>query len=153
MTEQIAFQVEDYAKVIPEMREIYPLHWKEIGLDHDLIPLDPDYELYDQLAKAGITHLVTARDDGMLIGYHISFIRPALHYKSTLMCFSDIFYLLPDYRHGMTGYNFLKFFRDSAKAKGAKRIYVATKLALDVGALMKRLGFIQIERIFSLTGD
>lgn len=147
----ITFHVEDYQKVIPELCEIYPLHWKEIALDQDSIPLDPDYELYSKLAGMGVIHLVTARDGERLVGYHLSFLRPGLHYKSTPMCFTDIFYLLPEYRSGMTGYNFLKFFRDSVLALGVKRIYMMTKLTIDLGPLVERLGFKEIERIYSLT--
>ena len=129
---------------------LYPDHWKEIALDHDAIKLDPDYDRYRSMADAGVILLITARDEGRLVGYHISMIHPHLHYRKSLTCFTDIFYLCPAYRVGMVGYKMLKFFRDEAKARGVQKIYMGTKLAHDIGPLLLRLGFNPIERLYSM---
>lgn len=147
---KVKFAVEDYLECEPELQELYPEHWKEIGLDHDVILLDPDYERYRAMAKAGVIHLVTARYDDALIGYHIAMIHPHLHYKSSITAFTDIFYLAPAYRVGMVGYRMLKFMRDSVKDRGVQKIYMGTKLTHDIGPLLDRLGFKAIERIYSL---
>jgi len=132
------------------MQEMYPEHWAEIALDKDAIKLDPDYEKYRAMAEAGILHLVTARCDGRLVGYHLSMIYPHMHYRKSLTCFTDVFYLKPEYRVGMIGYKMLKFFRDSVKARGVQKIYMGTKLSHDIGPLLLRLGFNPIERIYTL---
>jgi GNAT superfamily N-acetyltransferase len=148
--QQVIYAVEDYLAVLPELRGLYPAHWAEIALDHDAIKLDPDYESYERMANAGILHLVTARNDGELVGYHLSMIHPHLHYRASLTCFTDVFYLKPEYRQGMIGYRLLKTFRDSAKARGVQKIYMGTKLARDIGPLLARLGFTPIERLYSM---
>lgn len=145
----LAYQVERYEDTIAELRQIYPEHWAEIALDKEAIPLDPDYARYDRMAKEGILHLVTARDGPVLAGYHLSMITPHLHYKSSLTCFTDIFYLRKPYREGMNGYKLLKFFRDSVREKGVQKIYMGCKLALDLDSVLKRLGFTAIERLYT----
>jgi hypothetical protein len=144
------FAVELYREALPEMRTLYDAHWREIALDHEKIKLEPDYEAYDYLAERGALHLVTARMGWELIGYHLSIIRPHLHYKSSLTCFTDVFYLRPEYRTGMTGYKMLKFFRDSVRARGVQKVYMMTKIAHDIDPLMRRLGFKAIERVYSM---
>lgn len=146
---EVRFQVEDYLDAIDEMRELYPDHWKEIALDHDKIKLDPDYDRYELLSRAGVLHVVTARSGPKLVGYHMSIVMPHLHYKSSLTAFTDVFYLKPEYRKGMTGYRLLRTFRDSVKARGVQKVYMMTKLGIDLDPVLKRLGFKPIERVYA----
>ena len=147
----LRYQVESYSACLGELKAIYPQHWQEIALNKDQIELDPDYELYAKLDELGAVHLVTARDGRFLVGYHISFIRPHLHYRRSLTAFTDIFYLLPEYRRGLNGYNLLKFFVDSVREIGVERIYMMTKLAIDLTPILDRLGFSEIEHLHTLT--
>lgn len=147
---RVQYAVEPYGDAIAEMRELYHEHWQEIALDKDEIKLEPDYAKYAALAAVNILHLVTARIDGKIIGYHMSLIYPHLHYKSSLTCFTDVFYVKPEFRLGMIGYNLLKFFRDSVKAKGVQKVYMNTKLSHDIDILLRRLGFKAIERVYTM---
>src|SRR5512135_1312979 len=138
---RIRYGVESYRSIEPELQALYPEHWREIALDHEAIKLDPDYDRYRQMADANVLMIVTARDGDTLVGYHVSMIYPHLHYRQSLTCFTDIFYLRPAYRVGMVGYKMLKYFREQAKARGVQKIYMGTKIAHDIGPLLKRLGF------------
>lgn len=146
----VEFAVESWSGALPEMRRLFDDHWQEIALNKDAIPLDIDYELYARLERDHELHLVTARDDGWLVGYHLSVIRPHPHYRSTLHCMTDVFYLRPAYRSGMTGYKLLKAARDSVQARGVKKMLMGTKMAIDIDPLLKRLGFTPIERVYSV---
>ena len=146
----VQFAVENYRACEPELKELYPDHWMELDQNHDTVPMDVDYELYRNINDAGHLHVVTARHADSLIGYVISIIRPHLHHKSTMTAFTDMFYLMPDYRVGTIGYRLLKFMRDSVKERGVKQIYAATKLKYDVGPLLVRLGFNAVERTYNL---
>ncbi|MHB8815838.1 MAG: GNAT family protein [Steroidobacteraceae bacterium] len=145
----VAFAVETYRQAQPGIADLLPAHWEEIALDKDAIKLDVDWANYAWLAEQGMLHIVTARDGNVLVGYHISIIRPHAHYKGSLTCFSDIMYLKPEYRAGMTGYKLIRFFRDSVKAKGVQKIYMMTKLTLDLDPILRRLGFKAIERVYT----
>ena len=65
---------------------------------------NPDYDKYLEMDKAGITHTVTAREDGKIIGYHVSFIMPHLHYKQSKTCFTDIYFISKEHRKGFVGF-------------------------------------------------
>ena len=146
----VTYAVEAYHDALPEVRELLEEHWREVALDHATIKLDPDYERYASLAASGALHLCTARSNGMLVGYHISLINSHLHYKSSLTCFTDIFFLRKQYRTGLTGYKLLKFFRDSVKKRGVQKIYMSMKLTHEIGPLLERLGFKPIERVYTV---
>jgi GNAT superfamily N-acetyltransferase len=146
----MTYQVEDYFAVLPELRGLLPDHWEEIAQNRDAIKLEPDYETYALLAEHGALVVVTLREGGTLVGYHLSILRAHLHYKSSLTCFTDIFYLKPTHRKGMAGYKLLKFFRDTMKARGVQRIYMSMKLTHEIGPLLDRLGFKAVERIYTM---
>ena len=145
----VSFQVEDWAKARPDMEWLWPMHWQEVANDRDKIPLDVWFEAYDQLADMGQLHIVTARVGALLVGYHWSIIRPHLHYHSCLTAFTDIYYLHPDHRKGMTGLALMRFFEQSVKAKGVRKIYTAHKEKLDKGIIFERLGYQKSEIVYT----
>ena len=65
----IEFKEEGYDDVINEILPLLEGHWQEIALNQDTIKLNPDYEQYKVLFKAGAMRMVTAREDGELVGY------------------------------------------------------------------------------------
>jgi hypothetical protein len=72
----ITYQVEKPSVVLPEMVPFFAAHWQEIAMNRDRVPLDVDYDKYLALGEAGRLHVVTVREDGKLVGYHVSFIEP-----------------------------------------------------------------------------
>lgn len=147
-------QVEDYAECLPELLEVYPLHWKELAVSSD-IPLEPHYVAYDVIYGADQLLLVTLREGPHLAGYFMGFLFPEMHYKSCLACHGDIFFILPKYRGGMAG---LKLFREveiACRSRGVQRWHVTSKLRnmagedKDSGALLRRLGFTAVEVHYS----
>jgi GNAT superfamily N-acetyltransferase len=142
---KVDYQIEAYRSAIEEMRLLFPLYWEELG--DKTLPLEPNYQSYAILADLGALHLVTARSDGVLVGFHLSIIQPSLHYKSVLTCYTDIFYLKPEYRRGMNGYKMLKFACDSVRLLGVRKMMMGAR-SLDLGPVMIRLGFKVAEQIY-----
>lgn len=145
----ITYQVEQYTSAIDEMKELYQEHWEEIAGDKDVIKLNPNYETYAQMASLGFIHLVTVRDEENLVGYHLSLVYPHLHYMDSLTAFTDIFFLKKEYRKGRVGINLFKYMEHSLRAKKVQKIYMGTKLKLDIGNLLERLGYTPIERLYT----
>jgi len=142
-------QAEPYTKVLPELQEIYPDHWRELAAAPD-IPLDPNYEAYRTLDTAGCVLVVTLRDDKRLAGYFIGFLFPELHYLSCYACTGDIFYIRPEYR--LRGWGGVKLFRQveaELRKRKVQRWHVTSKLAHDCSPLLRRMGFIPVEMHFS----
>ena len=146
---QLATHVERYTSCEDELREIYPEHWAEIALDKKLIPLNPSYDTYRTLDQAGSILMVTVRDGETLAGYMIGFIWPHLHYQ-TVECFTDIFFVRPQYRCG--GWTYLKLFRryhSELEQRNVIRWHVTSKDHKDSGAIMRRMGFRAVETHYS----
>lgn len=144
----ITYQVEAMHQCVDDMAELWDLHWNEIALDKDKVPLDPDIETFAMLESTGQLVIVTVRDDARLVGYHISLVRQHLHYKSSLTAYVDMYFLHPDYRGGLAGFKMFKFVEDVLRQRGVDRIYSGTKLHKDMGRLFERLGYNETERLF-----
>lgn len=145
----VTFAVEEWNDVSPEMAPLWESHWKEVARDHDHIPLDPDLNLYAYLASVGQLHVMVARDKGKVVGYHISIVKPHLHYKSSLHAQTDVYYIDPEHRKGMTGVRLFKEVEKSLAARGVKKMITGTKLSLDMGKIFERLGWHETERTYT----
>lgn len=142
----ITVQVEKFEDNVPRLMELFPIHYRELAMDQDKVPLSPSYGVYIQYEHQGELLFVTIRVDGIVMGYFIGFIQLGLHYNTCLSCKMDIFFVHPDVRgDGLPG---LKLFREvekELKRRGVQRWYVGTKIKADAGPLFKRMGFEPIE--------
>jgi GNAT superfamily N-acetyltransferase len=145
----ITCHVESFIEMLPELQPLLPLHYEELALDQDKVPLDPQYELYFERERNGQLIFVTLREAGVLIGYFIGFIAPGLHYKTCLTCHMDIFYVHPEKRGGRAGIKLFKFVEAELKRRGVDRWFVGSKCHMDASWLFRYLGFEQIEIYFS----
>lgn len=151
----ITFQKESFIKLMPELPAIFYAHWKEVALDQDIIPLDPDWDQYAFLEMNKMLHTMTVRDDGILIGYYNVIVRNHLHYKTTLHAWSDLVYLLPEYRNSgagllSTGYKLIRRTNTMLKKLGVKKSYLMTKSYIPLNMLTEFMNYRDTERIYTL---
>lgn len=141
--------------IAKELRPLFVLHWKELALNQDKIPLDVDWDRYLELDLVGRLQVLTVRDGDSLVGYVFNLISPALHYRSTMWCHIDMYWLAPAYRFGWNGVRMFTENEKFVKRTGAKIISVAEKLHFknefgrQVSVLFKRMGYSPIERIYT----
>ena len=143
------YQTEPWATFKHEAAPLFVRHWREIALNHAEVPLDIDHERYNGLAAAGALHVLTARRNGLLIGYHIAIVSGHLHYASTLHGITDVYWIAPECRHGVTGMRMFQAVERELQKLGVRKLLTATKLHLDQGPLLERLGYRPIERMYS----
>lgn len=143
------YQTEPWATFKVEARELFERHWREIALNHAEVPLDIDHERYDALASAGGLHVLTVRRAGVLIGYHIAIVSGHLHYRSTLHGITDVYWIAPECRHGVTAVRMFQAVERELKRRGVRKLFTATKLHLDQGALFEFLGYNPVERLYA----
>ena len=141
----ITAQVEPYSKCLPELMECYDLHWDELALNKDKVPLDPQYDLYEARDDAGQLLLVTLRETGRLVGYFIGFIAPGFHYKTCLTLTMDIFWTHPDVRGGFSGVKLFRLVEKEAKRRGVHRMFYGSKLHKDSSRLFEYLKMEPVE--------
>lgn len=137
------------------MRLIWPEHYAALALNQDEITLGVDEAKYEQGDAGGCLHLITARADGELVGYYYGLLMNHLHYKDAgLMCYTDVYYMKPENRHGGEGAKFMIAVMESLKERGVIKLYMSTKVHQDNGALFERLGMKCTDRIFTkMLGD
>lgn len=144
---EIVFAWEPLAPIAREFMPLFKRHYDELATDKDKIPLDPDWDNYLRLNAMGALHVMTARNDGALVGYVFMIVHPSLHYVSTPMAETDMYWLDPIYRQGLNGYRMLRQARDDMKRIGVKRMFVRRKCngwqRMDI--LLKRLGFAETD--------
>jgi|SRR5208283_833455 len=145
----VIFAVESGRSIMPEIDTLTKLHWEEIALDKDKIELAPDFEKYAILEDKGVLHVITARDGGKLVGYHISFIQPHLHYRNDLMCFTDIYFIHPDYRDGLVGLQLFRFIESEMKKLGVCKLIAGCKDHRNLATLFKRLGWTLTDHMYA----
>jgi len=145
----ITAQVEPYSKCLPELMECYDLHWEELALNKDKVPLDPQYDLYEARDDAGQLLLVTLRETGRLAGYFIGFIAPGFHYKTCLTLTMDIFWTHPDVRGGFSGVKLFRLVEKEAKRRGVHRMFYGSKMHKDASRLFQFLKMEPVEIYYS----
>lgn len=145
----VHFQVEKWRDALPEMEPILVKHWREIALGHDKVPLDIARERYQHLCDNDLLHVVTARKDGVMVGYHVAIISGHLHYESTLHAITDVYFILPKYRLGFTGIRMFRYIESQMRQRGVKKLITGTKLHLDIGAVLRFLGFAATETVYT----
>ncbi len=137
----ITFQREYWDSFVIDVQPLLPLHFKELALDQDEVPLAPDYSIYKQMEVLGILHIWTARNDQLLIGYIIGFIKPHLHYSTTLCFIDDIYYLNQGYRNMGTGFRFFQEHEKELKKLGVVKSAMGTKDHQSHQAMFSALGY------------
>jgi GNAT superfamily N-acetyltransferase len=145
----ITAAVESLTQRLDELKPLFPVHYQELALDQEKVPLDPQYRVYLERDGRGEVVFVTLRDAGELIGYFVGFIAPGLHYATCLTCTMDIFFVRPDKRGARAGVKLFKAVEAELRRRGVQRWFVGSKCHKDASWLFEFLGFQQVEIYFS----
>lgn len=146
----IVFQLENWFDVKEEMTPLFPLHWEEVAGNKDKIKLSVWWDVYDAMAREGQLHVITIRNKDLeLVGYHWSIVRPHLHYKDSLTAYTDLYFLLPEYRKGFNGVRLFRFVEKYLKKIGVQKMYSASKVKHDKSPIFERLGWDRTEVVYS----
>lgn len=146
----ITCQSENLENTLDELRPILDIHYRELAMHQEKVPLAPQYDLYIAHERAGHLIFQTVRDDGKLVGYFVGFVSPGLHYSETLTCRMDIFFIIPEYRgESMCGLKLFRGVEKELRNRGVQHWFVGCKIAADVAPLFRRLGFAPIETYYS----
>lgn len=140
---------EPFMSQVEELKPLLPLHWEELGIYKDKQPLDPFWEAYDSLEKAGQLLYVPLRNHGALVGYFIGTITPGLHYRQTLTCRMDICFVTPPHR-GEAGRYLFDAVKGELKRRGVQIWWVGSKDHHPIEGFYEALGFERQETHFAM---
>lgn len=145
----VTYAVEPWHSFKAESLCLWKSHWEEVAINQAEIKLAVDYAQYDALDSCGALHVLVARSAGKIVGYWLGIIRPHLHYKDSLTAFTDVYYIDPAHRRGRVGIQLFKEAEKSLKARGCQKVFTATKKHLDMGAIFRRLGYVETETVYT----
>lgn len=103
-------------------KDLIKLHWEELALNKDKVPLAVDYDKYNQLQKVGVIKTIGAYKENKLVGYSVLIVQPSLHYSTTIFAQVDVIYVHPDERNSNVGAKLLIATEKVAKEFGASVI-------------------------------
>jgi len=138
---KLVCSVESWTTAQPDVEKLIAEHWEEIALHKDRQPLDPNWSTYRTLADTGMLVAVTARDEGLLVGYALFFVLQHMHYNSTVWAMNDVLFLKKSHRKGVAGFKLIRAADKAMQERGVSRITWHVKVHHDFGMLLKRLGY------------
>ncbi len=143
-------QVEGWQNCIAEMEPLFADLWEDVAIDKDRFRAKCNHEKYNALDKAGILHLVTAREGKTLVGFFLVFVTPNAHYDGAgAMAFTDLYYLRPECRRGANGLKLFSFMEKTLREKGVVKIYSSHKLHRDRSEFLRFLGYVPSDMVYS----
>jgi hypothetical protein len=145
----ITYQVECWDDYYKDCQQLWREHYDEIAVQKDEMPMKPDIYLYKDMEAKGVLHILTVREDGKMIGYHISMVRIHPHYASVLCAFVDAYFLTASKRRGMVGVKMIKQAEISWRNRGVKKAFTATKKAKNVSGIYDYLGWDNTEIVYT----
>lgn len=145
----ITAHIESFEENLEYLKPLLPIHYKELALNQDKVPLSPQFDKYVATEKQGGLIFVTLRSAGQMVGYFIGFIAPGLHYSTCLTCQMDIFYVLPEHRGSGAGFQLFKFVEQQLKKRGVQRMFVGSKMHKDASWLFEKLNYTPVETYYS----
>ena len=139
----MTFQIEPWSEFWRDGQEIFPIHFEELAVHKESVPLGMDDALYRQLESMGRLLIVTARKQGRLIGYYMAIIVPNHPHNKDAgpQSTTDFFYMLRAHRKGGAGAKLLMTAEAALKARGVKKASISVKLHQDHSKVLKALGW------------
>lgn len=129
-----------------ELKVLLVDHYNELTLNKDVVKLNPIWEAYEAMEKAGRFVMYIARDD-KLWGYSAWFVTPHMHYADLMVAVNDVLYLHKDQRKGSTGIKLIKFSESMLKQRGVNKIVWHIKKSNDWSSILYRMGYSDEEKI------
>lgn len=124
-------------------------HWDELCRDKEKIPLNVNWEEYQDLEDRDKLLTVLILTDNAIIGYGLFTIFYPTHYCDSLHAINNAVYLDPAYRNYGIGGKFIKYLEEKFQTRGVKRIYFNTKVQTALSGILEHYDYQPEEIIYS----
>lgn len=111
--------------------------------------LSPNVAVYQRVELGGGLQVITARNEGKLIAYHICFIQPHMHHTQILCAVEDSSYIAPNYRFGRVALKLIQVAEEHLATRGVQEIYFTVAAEGGTGRMIESLGFKPCSTIYS----
>lgn len=124
-----------------EMEHLLVEHVEELTTNKELMKLNPDWDSYIQLEKAGGLFSLFVKHEGKVIGYSVNFITHHLHYSDLTTASNDVLFLTKAYRDNNIGRDLIARSEERAKELGADIYSLHAKEKTTLNTLLPLLGY------------
>lgn len=145
-------EIEHWETFFPDCLALLAEHSAELSGKNDKAPFDLNAEAFSAMDKADVLQIVSARDNGVLIGYCMFDIGFSLESKNLLCGTLRPFFVKKECRGTLGIKLFLKSV-DALKERGVRQIYVHHYLTSNSKKLQKffqRIGAKPVQHEYSL---
>lgn len=127
-----------------ELTPIFLRHARELDRFSGKITIDPNWNNFYALELAGVLNCLTCRVGGQIVGYHFVVLFPDLMHAGTRWATSNMLWLDPAHRKGLTGYKLLSIAKKELQKNGIQVHQLSIKLDKNnsrLRVLLRRLGY------------
>lgn len=144
----IVLNSEVMTRIWDEIRPLVKAYWDEAESYRHYQELNMSWERYHEYEQAGMLHCVTARDDGVLVGYAVGYISDSMRTQAKTWG-DDMFYVVPEYRGRHVGTGLMRYIEQVCQKIGVVEIFLHTRSHSDVPAMAKHLDYEEVSVQYS----
>jgi hypothetical protein len=149
----IAYAVEKFTAVRPEIEPHVDAHWNEFASNKGDAAMDVDWALYESLCRSGKLHVFTARRDGRLVGYFGCILSTHPHRRTVLTASSSFLYVAQDPIRGLIIRGLIAISINCFNTMGVKLYHYRSKNSHNIGQILEKMGFNTIETVYSMASE
>ena len=123
--------------------------WLEVEGEKEKFPLDMAWSRYQSMEDSGSMRFLSARIDGVLVGYAAVVMLPHLRSQQVMMAQVLDIFVSKEARSKGVGLRLINMLEDWMKRLGAGCLVVSERDEVKTGKLFKRLGYKSNERIWA----
>ena len=123
----ITYARETFDQAVDDVKALLPIHWREMALLQEEIPLDPEWESYRKAFAMDLCRIYTVRDDAALAGYVIFLVTGRNWHYNHRWAKDDTIWLHPDHRNMGVGNGLFDFFEADLRKDGPIVIQIETR--------------------------
>ena len=147
MKADVTFQKEFFIDIMRELPPLVLKHYKEVQVEENGEDCNVAWLRYVELERSGALHILTVRVDSHLVGYYFNMLFPHLRHADRLCAWSDVFFVLPEYRREGVGVRLFEENDKMLKELGVKKNFISFKAHIDLRKLLKRLKYTLTEYV------
>jgi len=146
----ITYSEDSFENILFDFQVLLPQHMAEMNyFEMNGEKFDPDYAGYIRGQSVGKIVLITAKDDGVLVGYIVFCVNTHIRYKSTLYASEDLYYVVPSHRRQGIAKKLFEVAEKTLKDRKVKFMFATTKVYHDRSGLLEQSGYECFEKKFA----
>jgi hypothetical protein len=144
----VVYQREALASARCEIEATLPAMWAEMADGFREDAANPRWDIYEQAEAKGAAFLLTAREEGVLVGYFGMLVYPNLSLKRELAAASTPYYVVPRRDRGLILRSLIRHALALVQTRGVHKATVKTHPWASAETVLEHLNGRLVEKIY-----